>query len=277
MVRPITDLGSAQAELAQMLLTLNRVCREHALSYHLAYGTALGAFRHQGLIPWDRDVDITVRLDEYEDFCATLRRELPPTLKVEDCRSSSDYELLFARIGVVGVKHNYLHIDIFPVAGAPSSPLAQILVIHALQVLHYLFISKRADFARCTWWGIRKKVLARLVRLLATPLTENFIISAHSRLAQRFPLRGTSPAMIVCGTARRSDLLPQRFFGAPHVMPFLGDQFPMPSRPEEYLTHVYGDFRTLPPLDAQREEEAFFDAVVLPRLKNAEVSSSSRS
>ena len=267
-MEPITDLGGYQAELARMLVTVNRVCREHGLRYHLAYGTALGAFRHQGLIPWDRDVDITVRLDEYDDFCATLRRELPPALKIEDHRSSSDYDLLFARIGVVGVKHNYLHIDIFPVAGAPSSPLQQIVVIRALQILTHLFTAKRADFSTRTWWRFRTRFLARLARWVAVPLSDDVIIRAHLRLAHRFPLTPTTPAMIVCGTSRRSDLMPERFFGEPHYVPFLGDRFPMPSNPEEYLTHVYGDFRRLPSLDAQRDERAFFDTVVLPRLKS---------
>jgi lipopolysaccharide cholinephosphotransferase len=265
-MKPITDLGGYQAELAQMLLCLNRVCREHGLRYHLAYGTALGAFRHQGLIPWDRDVDITVRMDEYEDFCATLRRELPPTLRVEDCTSSPDYDLLFARVVVVGVKHNYMHIDLFPVAGAPSSPLAQFLVIRALTVLTHMFTAKRADFSKRTWWGIRRKLLARLVRFLAIPLTEDFIIRAHTRLAHMFPITPTSPVMIVCGTSRRSDLMPERFFGAPHWVPFLGDQVPMPSSPEEYLTHIYGDFRRVPSMDVQRDEKAFFDREVLPHL-----------
>lgn len=266
-MRPITDLVDYQAELAQMLLTVNRVCREHGLRYHLAYGTALGAYRDQSLIPWDRDVDISVRLDEYEDFCATLRRELPPTLKVEDHRSSPDYELLFARIGATGVKHNYLHLDVFPVAGAPTSRLAQFFVIRALLLLHYMFLAKRADFSRATWWGLRKKVVARLLRLATLPVPDDVIIRAHERLAHRYPLTPTSPAMVICGTTRRSDLLPERFFGPPHYLTFLGEQFPMPSSPEEYLNHVYGDFRNLPSLDAQRKERQFFEDVVLPHLR----------
>lgn len=265
-MKPITDLDGFQAELGQMLLTVNRVCREHDLRYHLAYGTALGAFRHQGLIPWDRDVDITVRLDEYEDFCATLRRNLPPTLNVEDSRSNPDYDLLFTRVSAVGVNHQYMHIDIYPVGGAPTSPLSQFLMINADKVLTYIFTAKRADPSRRTWWGLRKRLLARLLRILAIPLTEGFIVRIHRRLAHRYPLTLTSPAMVVCGTSRRSDLMPGRFFGEPHPVQLLGDQFPMPSNPEEYLTHVYGDFRTLPSLDAQRDEKSFFDTVVLPRL-----------
>lgn len=267
-MKPITDLDGFQAELAQMLLTANRVCRDHALSYHLAYGTALGAFRHHGLIPWDRDVDITVRLDEYEDFCATLRRELPSTLKVEDFRSNPDYDLLFARVCAVGVDHQYMHIDIYPVGGAPSSALLQVLVINALRAMEYVFTAKRADSSQRTWWGLRTRLLARLLKVLALPLTEGFIIRTHQRLARKYPLTPTTPAIVVCGTSRRSDLMPGRFFGAPHPVQFLGDQFPMPSSPEEYLTHVYGDFRTLPSLDVQRDEKAFFDTEVLPRLKS---------
>ena len=29
------------------------ICESHGLSYYLAYGTLIGAARHQGFIPWD--------------------------------------------------------------------------------------------------------------------------------------------------------------------------------------------------------------------------------
>ena len=50
------------------LCELDRVCKAHGLSYFLAYGTLLGALRHQGFIPWDDDVDVHMPREDYERF-----------------------------------------------------------------------------------------------------------------------------------------------------------------------------------------------------------------
>lgn len=47
-----------QSLLLEMLKDIDTVCRKHRISYQLFAGTALGAVRHHGFIPWDDDADI---------------------------------------------------------------------------------------------------------------------------------------------------------------------------------------------------------------------------
>lgn len=42
------------------------VCEKLNLTYWITYGTLLGAIRHGGFIPWDDDLDIAMKADEYE-------------------------------------------------------------------------------------------------------------------------------------------------------------------------------------------------------------------
>ena len=46
-----------QAQLAQLLLAkeTKKICEKHNLNYFLLAGSALGAVRHKGFIPWDDD------------------------------------------------------------------------------------------------------------------------------------------------------------------------------------------------------------------------------
>lgn len=49
-----------------LLLKFDFVCKKHNLRYCLAYGTLLGAIRHNGFIPWDDDVDVCMPRKDYE-------------------------------------------------------------------------------------------------------------------------------------------------------------------------------------------------------------------
>ena len=49
-----------------LLLEFDRVCKKHGLKYFLAFGSLLGAIRHQGFIPWDDDMDVVMPRDDYQ-------------------------------------------------------------------------------------------------------------------------------------------------------------------------------------------------------------------
>ena len=52
--------------MLEILLDFDKVCRNNGIRYSLAYGTLLGAVRHQGFIPWDDDIDVIVFRADYE-------------------------------------------------------------------------------------------------------------------------------------------------------------------------------------------------------------------
>ncbi len=63
--------------LLEMMKDLDAVLRKHNIPYWLAGGSALGAVRHQGFIPWDDDMDITMLRSDYERFLKEAVPDLP--------------------------------------------------------------------------------------------------------------------------------------------------------------------------------------------------------
>lgn len=59
------DMDQIHKRELKCLAFLDRVCREHNLTYSLAYGTLLGAIRHKGFIPWDDDADVMMPAADY--------------------------------------------------------------------------------------------------------------------------------------------------------------------------------------------------------------------
>ena len=57
-MKEITDLNELKKIELDILKKIHLFCIEHNIGYCLAYGTLLGAVRHNGFIPWDDDIDI---------------------------------------------------------------------------------------------------------------------------------------------------------------------------------------------------------------------------
>lgn len=65
----------------KVLLKIKEIFDNNNWKYYLAFGTLIGAIRHNGFIPWDDDIDIIVPRDDYEKFiqyCHIHKDELKP-------------------------------------------------------------------------------------------------------------------------------------------------------------------------------------------------------
>lgn len=63
-----SDLQKHQSKLLEILIYIDSICRDNQIDYWLSSGTALGAVRHGGFIPWDDDVDIEMTYKDYKRF-----------------------------------------------------------------------------------------------------------------------------------------------------------------------------------------------------------------
>ena len=57
------------AVILDLVIEFDKVCKKHNLHYYLDGGSLLGAIRHNGFIPWDDDIDVTMPREDYERFC----------------------------------------------------------------------------------------------------------------------------------------------------------------------------------------------------------------
>lgn len=71
-------LTAHQTLLLEMLKDFDAVCRKHHISYQLFAGTALGAVRHHGFIPWDDDVDVILMRSEYDRLLTEAAGDFDP-------------------------------------------------------------------------------------------------------------------------------------------------------------------------------------------------------
>ncbi len=62
------NLKNLQNVILNIAEYVDKLCCEYGINYRLMGGSALGAKRHSGFIPWDDDLDIFMTPTEYESF-----------------------------------------------------------------------------------------------------------------------------------------------------------------------------------------------------------------
>lgn len=67
----------AWAAEMEVLSEVIRICKKYNLTYYADWGTLLGAVRHKGYVPWDDDLDITLKRKDYQKLLSVLPDELP--------------------------------------------------------------------------------------------------------------------------------------------------------------------------------------------------------
>lgn len=90
----VSDVRQIQLTTLDILLEIDRVCKLHQIEYMLTCGTALGAVRHKGFIPWDDDLDISMTRKEYERFIKALDESLGEDYYYHCFEKDSRYNVL---------------------------------------------------------------------------------------------------------------------------------------------------------------------------------------
>ena len=97
-----SELKRLQELSETVLAEFDRVCRELDIPYFAYAGTALGAVRHGGFIPWDDDIDVAMPRDAYERFLANAPALLDERFEVANTRTEPDFTSPYSYLTLKG-------------------------------------------------------------------------------------------------------------------------------------------------------------------------------
>lgn len=150
----------------ELLSYIHNFCVEHDIKYYIAWGTLLGAVRHQGFIPWDDDIDIVLFREDY-DKLLSLSNQISEKYYLASFENTEGYQYNFAKleykkselIELIYPKgrHGGVYIDIFPLDGVPSERKLQKRIVNKniwwkirSHALHDFY--SRNIFCKCFWY-----------------------------------------------------------------------------------------------------------------------------
>lgn len=93
-----TAIKQAWANTLDILSEIDRICAKYRITYFADWGTILGAVRHGGFIPWDDDLDICMKRDDYIRFREVADNELPENYCIHDYERHENHWLFLARV-----------------------------------------------------------------------------------------------------------------------------------------------------------------------------------
>lgn len=243
-----TQLNGHQKMLLQILCEFDRICKKHDLKYMLFAGSALGAARHKGFVPWDDDIDVAMLRPEYERFLEVAADELDQQIYYLQKEFAEHWPMFFSKIRVNNTAcieryvpkdpevHQGVYIDIFPIDNLRSNKFGRCLQFLASKVV----IAKALDHRGYLTNSKKKKCFMCLCKLIPGKPMQRYCQNRRrndSKMVHSF---------FAAASRYEKNIYPRQWFTQMTEMDFEGRKFSISACYDEMLTRIYGDYMTLP-------------------------------
>lgn len=254
-------LQDIQAFSLEIMQHFHEFCVAHDIKYSLGYGSLIGAIRHKGFIPWDDDLDVVMMRDDFERFCSIY--EDTPEYKLFAFNRGNMYAAMGRLCDMkktcvqtgspLFTEQTGLWIDIFPLDSVDDDRAT--------------FESKVAPIKE-----IQKKVLLSRWRMRPCPNIlhiKSFLHWIYDRIRFKNDIEAVVKeqnsqclsfashdskmmSLLVFPAYIDRDFSPKYVFEEVIDAPFEGTQFKIMKGYDEWLTIIYGDYMTPPPIEKQK-------------------------
>ena len=234
----------------ELLKSFCEICDQLGLQYFLVCGTALGAVKYGGFIPWDDDIDVGLLRDDYERFLREAPALLPKDVFLQNYRTDPAFPMMMSKLRAsnttyiesdkvyLPINHG-VFLDVFPIDGYPKEKWKQIHMEYKKMLAnwkctcvlqypkHFRRVRIRGFLFRILGYHMRTaKVLARLEKYLSQYKVESSDVWCN---------HGNSQGKL--------EYAPRWHYGKGVMMSFEGIPVRVPENYDAYLTQKYGNWR----------------------------------
>lgn len=260
--------NALQEHIFDIFLEINKVCEKYQISYFIMGGTALGAVRHGGFIPWDDDLDIGMLREDYDRFLAMAPEALREDLFLQTYQSEEKSPFYFAKVRKDNTSfleyycrnlkiHEGIYVDIFPYDRIPDGKWARRRYYRESKILLNLYIAKCVTGTSVRYKGIKYlcyMFLRGTLHVLLAPVPKQVLFGMVDRRMRKHNEEDT--AYVGYGglpkiQVRRVDV------EHPARIAFEGMMVKCPAHVERYLCDNFGDYWKLPPEEERRGHKPY--------------------
>lgn len=198
----IDDLHKIQKLSTCILAEFDRVCGLLHIPYVVYGGTAIGAVRHKGFIPWDDDVDVAMLRHDYERFLKEAPEVMQSTFALHNALNTDDFTSTYSYMVLKGTVHipdfydccpyqKPISIDVFPLDKVATEDSARTKQMRKTWFWGRLMFLRATPTPYVPFDGLKKAVVHAMCRVVHYTLklfriTPDAIYSHWAKAAMRY-------------------------------------------------------------------------------------------
>lgn len=255
--------------ILQALKEFDRVCRKYNITYFVGFGTAIGAARHHGFVPWDDDIDVCMMRQEYEKLRQVPITEWSSEYFIADPRDDCKiHRTLFPCFYIKGTTfETESHIKYLKPDKSGNYPIRIDIFVFDFfndKKLHRM-IKKTDNFKRLVLYSkckyrviksdpLKTRISCRIKKAISMFLKITKYDSKKIYNHYLSYLQKNKGAKVTCfelvATHQKVDHVStyQEMFPVVYL-PFEDIQVPMIKNYDKIMTKSYGDYMAMPPMD----------------------------
>lgn len=268
------DLALYKQKVFGVAKAFDEFCTKNNLRYFAIAGTAIGALRHKGIIPWDDDVDFVMPRPDYDFFLELAKQKLPKEYDVFIPGVSNDYHLTMAKMCdantslLVSPRHRCMmgaFVDIFPMDGLPNTDsdgrkayfdwyYKKRRIAESINT-YYLATDPIKSLLRGRWVDLKHILISKYYHLFQK---ENKVILECEKSLKHFDFDKSNYVAYFATNHGSKVISPREWFDTYYYVPFENFMLRLPKGIDSYLKQVYGDYMKMPPEDKRVTRHSFY-------------------
>lgn len=239
-----------QEKILEIAVYVDKLCQENNIDYCLMGGSALGAKRHAGFIPWDDDLDIFMTPAQYEKFRDIFHKKGDHkkyyiqewgavdgmvTISKVRMNQTTYLEDTFQNWDI----HQGIYIDIFILHTCPNNRFQQ---LHQCLWAKYVIMKGLA----IRGYNRRKGFLGVALKIMSC-MPDYFLVRHGLKQVYKYRSKKTNFLCNFMGKAVYKNAIYKReYFSKTEYVPFEKVQLRVPVKLHEFLSERFGDYMKLP-------------------------------